>query len=82
MSDKIIKLNTDPAVVLAFVDMMRSKLASAPYEEGEKDRDWALSVVDDIKTMCTVVTESIVEPDGTPEKPFVMPMPGPSGPKS
>lgn len=77
--DKVIKLNNEPAVVLAFVDMLRVKMEGAFYE-GD-DREWALSVVDDIKTMCHLVCDSIVEEDPAEHK-MVIPMQNFNGPKS
>ena len=78
--DKVIKLNNEPAVVLAFVDMLRVKMEDAFYE-GD-DREWALSVVDDIKTMCHLVCDSIVEEEDPAEHKMVIPMPNFNGPKS
>ena len=77
--DKVIKLNNEPAVVLAFVDMLRVKMEDAFYE-GD-DREWALSVVDDIKTMCHTVCDAIVDEERPAEHKMAIPMPN-IGPKS
>lgn len=73
-------LNNEPAVALAFVDMLRVIMEDAFYEDD--DREWALSVVDDIKTMCHTVCDAIVDEEGPAEHKMVIPMPNFNGPKS
>lgn len=81
MSDKVIKLNNDPVIIMAFVEKLRTRMEKAPAFE-EDDREFAISVVDDIKTMCQLVCDSIVDEEGTSEHPTIVPLMGMPGPKS